>query len=243
MASLQTLKPIVFEVQQACRQLSLGVPTGVFDSLDETAQVMGAVANLAGILLADSFEWQHLQETFTVNGDGVTTEFALPDDFAEFVNNTGWSQAIRRPVVILNNQQWAAIASWLSSSFFVNPACRINDDVVQFMSAPPEGTVTFQYRSKNWIIDGLDPTMSKNILDNNADVPKFDWLMMTLAIKTKWLELKGMNTIAAQSDLNDRYLQLTQKDELSPVLVLSGPSPGTFRYLDNFYNTPDTNIG
>jgi hypothetical protein len=59
----------------------------------------------------------------------------------------------------------------------------------------------------------------------------------------KWLEHKSMSTVAAQADLNDRYFQLTQRDEVAPVLTLSGPVPGGFRYLDNFFNTPDTNIG
>lgn len=243
MASLQKLQPILFEVQEACKQLALPVPAGVYDVTDSTAQLMGSLANLAGILLNDQFNWQDLQKDFTVTGDNNTTIYDLPTDFSSFVDNTGWSQAIRRPVVVLNAQQWAAIASWLSQSFYVNPACRIYQNQLQFISAPPAGTITFQYRVANWVIDGNNPTLYKAIITQNSDVPRFDWLMMVLALKVKWLEQKNMNTNAAQSDLQDRYFQLTQKDELAPTLTLSGPVPGGFRYLDNFYNTPDTDIG
>ena len=244
MASLQKLQPILYEVQQACLQLSIPKPTGVFDVEDETAQLMGAVANLAGILLTDGFNWQDLQKSFEIIGDGTKTEFPLPDDFSAFVDNTGWSTAIRRPVLVLNPQQWAAISAWLSQSFYINPACRIYQNKLQFMSAPPtQGKITFQYKVCDWVISGTDPLATKSILTDNADVPRFDWMMMTLAIKVKWLEQKGMNTLAAQSDLMDRYLQLTQRDKVAPILQLSGPQPGSFRYLDNFYNTPDTNIG
>jgi len=243
MAALQRTNTITYEVQQACRQLSLTPPVGVYDSLDETAQLMGAVANLAGILLADNYNWQHLQDVFTVTGDGSTTEFDLPADFASFVDNTGWSNVIRRPVLVLNAQQWTAISSWLSQSFYVNPACRIYQDKLQFMSAPPVGTIVFQYKKSTWVQDSDDPAVFKDLCTKNNDVPTFDWLMMTLAIKVKWLEAKGMSTVAAQSDLNDRYFQLTQKDEVAPILQLSGPQPGSFRYLDNLYNTPDTNVG
>ena len=244
MAALQKMQTITYEVQQACLQLSLPPPVGVYDSVDETAQLMGAVANLAGILLTDNYNWQDLQATFTVTGTGVATAFDLPADFSAFIDNTGWSQSLRRPVLILNPQQWASISAWLSQSFYINPACRIYKNQLQFMSPPPAGaTITFQYKICNWVIDGDDASIRKSILTKNTDLPIFDWMMMVLAIKVKWLEQKSMNTVAAQSDLNDRYNQLTQRDEIAPILQLSGPQAGGFRYLDNFYNSPDTNIG
>lgn len=244
MSTLQKLKPILFEVQQACLQMGLPPPVGVYDSQDETAKLMGAVANLAGILLTDSFLWQDLQDILQITGNGVQTSFPLPPDFSSIVDSTGWSNAIRRPVVVLNPQQWAAISSWLSQSFYVNPACRIYQNALQFMSPPPAGAViNFQYRKCNWVIDGTDNAIFKDMLTANADIPRFDWLMMTLAIKVKWFEQKKMDTSAAQSDLNDRYLQLTQRDSVAPILSLSGGYAGSFRYLDNYYNTPDSNIG
>lgn len=244
MPALQRQQPILFEVQEACKQMTLTAPTGVFDSQDETALLMGSLANLAGILLADNFNWQHLQETFTINPDGVNTSYPLPVDFGCMVDNTGWSYAIRRPVIVLNAQQWASISAWLSQSFFINPACRINKDQLEFLSPPPAGgKITFQYRVANWVIDGKDNTKTKQFLSDNADIPRFDWLMMVMAIKLKWQEQKQMDTTSTQSDLNDRYLQLTQKDEIAPILTLSGPMPGGFRFLDNFYNSPDTGIG
>lgn len=244
MASLQKLQTILYEVQQACGQLSLPKPTGVFDSLDETALAMGAVANLGGILLTDEYNWQHLQETFTCAGDGTKTSFPLPTDFGSIVDNTGWSNAVRRPIVVLNAQQWAAISSWLSQSFFINPACRIYQNTMQFMSPPAAGSnVTFQYKVSDWVIDADDANTTKAIVEKNGDTPRFDWLMMTLAIKVKWLELKGMDTTAAQNDLETRYGQLTQKDEVAPTLYLNGGAGGGFRYLDNEFNVPDTGLG
>lgn len=242
MAALQTQATILFEVQQACLQLSLPSPAGVYDSTDETALAMGAVANLAGILLADGFNWEHLQGTITCVGDGVTTAFNLPADFGAIIDNTGWSAAIRRPVVVLNAQQWAAIAAWQGSAFTLSPACRIYNDQIVFISAPPVGNITFQYRVKYWVIDGVTPTTKKELLTANADIPRFDWLMMTLAIKVKWLEMKSMSTMAAMADLQDRYLQLTSKDEIAPTLSLSGSQQGSFRYIDGM-NLPDTGYG
>lgn len=244
MAALQKQQPILWEVQETCKQMALPIPTSVFSSADETAILMGSLANLAGILLTDTFNWQDLQKPFEITGDGILTEWPLPADFGSFVDNTGWSYAIRRPVVILNAQQWAAISTWLSQSFYINPACRIYQNKLQFMTAPANGgKITFQYRVCDWVIDGDNASVVKPLITKDNDVPRFDWLMMVLAIKVKWLEQKQMDTTAAQSDLNDRYKQLTQRDEIAPILTLSGPMPGGFRYLDNFYNSPDTGIG
>jgi hypothetical protein len=246
MAALQTQNTILYAVREACKQLSLPIPTDIFGTNvgDATAQLMGSVANLAGIMVADAHQWEFLQDVLTCTGDGVTTEFALPANFSEIVGSTGWSDTIRRPVVVLNAQQWAAISSWLSQSFFVNPACRIYQDTVQFMSAIPNGSVvTFQYRKKAWVIDANDPLVFKEICDKNGDRPMFDWLLMILAIKMKYLEFKGMSNVGAQQDFNDRIAQLIQKNQMAPVLSLSGPMMGGFRYLDNFFNTPDTNLG
>ena len=244
MATLQKQQTILWEVQEACKQLALPAPNDVFGAADETALLMGSLANMAGILLSDGFNWQDLQKELVITGDGTTKEYPLPADFGSIVDNTDWSHSIRRPVIVLNPQQWAAISTWLSQSFYINPACRIYQNQLQFMTAPPNaGKITFQYRVCNWVQDGVQATLTRPILTANSDIPRFDWLMMVLAIKVKWLEQKGMDTTAAQSDLNDRYLQLTQRDEVAPTLTLSGPMPGGFRYLDNFFNSPDTGIG
>jgi hypothetical protein len=222
----------------------LSVPIGVYDVLDEHALLMGSVINVAGILVNEAYAWQQMQSVFTCTGDGVRKGYDLPSDFARFTDNTGWSRAIRRPVVVLGPQQWSAISSWLSQSFYINPACRIQNDQLQFLSPPVAGdTVTFQYQRSTWVQDADTITVFKSFCEKNGDVPQFDWLLMMLAIKIKWREAKSLDTTAVQSDFQDRINQLTQSNTLAPILNLSGGAPGSFRYLDNFYNTPDTNIG
>lgn len=243
MASLQKLDTILYEVQQASIQMSLPPPRGVYDSSDENALLMGAVANLAGIVCADAYDWQQLRKPFIANGDGVRTAYDLPADFSRFVDGTGWSKSIRRPVQVLNPQQWAGVRSWLSQSFYINPACRIIADQLQFLSPPANGDqITFEYVDANWVIDADDATITKQKAQKNGDKPRFDWLLMVIAIKVKWLEQKAMNTVGAQSDFNDRVAQLLQHDQMGQVLTLSGSAPGGFRSLDG-YNTPDSGFG
>ena len=244
MASLQKLDTVLAEVKEASLQMSLPPPTGVYDSLDENVLLMGSVVNLAGIMVSEAFDWQALRKPLVFVGDGAKTAFDLPADFSRFVDETGWSSAIHRPVNVLNAQQWASVRSWLSQSFYINPACRIMADQLQFLSPPAAGDqISFEYVDANWVIDAdAVPTLYKQKANKNADKPRFDWLLMVLAIKVKFLEQKGMSTVAEQSDFNDRLMQLTQRDQMAQVLTLSGPVPGGFRYIGGG-NTPDTGFG
>lgn len=236
--------PILTIVQNAAVQLNLTKPSGVYDSADETAQLMGAFANLVGTLLSESEDWQQLSVPFSVTGDGTTTEFPLPNDLSRFKADTGWSHAKRRPVIIINAQQWAAINAWLSQSFFVNPACRIFNDNLQFMTAPADTeNITFEYLTKNWVIDGLAPTLLKESLTQNSDIPKFDAILFTSGLKLKWLETRGMPTGAVKNEFDQRYLQLTARDNMAQALSLNGGTFTGFRLLDNFYNAPDVGYG
>jgi len=242
-ASLQKLDTVLYEVQQACLQLSLPAPSGVYDSSDDNALLMGSVVNLAGIMTGDAFDWQSLRKEFRITGDGIKTAWPLPADFSHFIDGTGWSFAIRRPVVVVSAQQWATVNAWIPK-VTISPICRIFADQLQFITPPQAGgDIVIEYLDANWVIDEADPLLFKQKATKNGDKPRFDWLLMVQAIKVKWLEHKGMNTSAAQADFNERLYQLTQHDQMGQVLTLSGPAPGGFRYLDNLSNVPDTGFG
>lgn len=240
MASLQKLDTILYEVQQAFLQMSLPPPSGLFDSRDENALLMASVANLAGIMVNDAHEWQSQRKQWTLTGDGAVAAFDLPDDFDRFVDDTGWSRVTNQPVYALSPQRWARIKA--SPSLTVSPFCRIMGNQLVFSSPPAVGDIVFEYVDANWVNDGQALGATKSKATHASDVPRFDWLLMTLAIKLKWLEQKGMSTIAAQSDFNDRLAQLMQRDVMGQVLTLSGPAPGSFRYVDGM-NAPDTGYG
>src|SRR5262245_9030544 len=204
---------------------------------------MGSVVNLAGIMVGEAFDWQSLRKVFTVNGNGIADAFDLPADFSRFVDGTGWSTTMRHPVVVMNAQQWANAKSWVPK-LTISPMARIFQDKLQFLVPPAVGEViTIEYIDAHWVIDAENLTTYKQRADKNGDFPRFDWLLMVMAIKLKWLEAKGMDTTAAQGDFNERVRQLSQRDQMGQTLTLSGPVPGAFRYLDGAANVPDTGFG
>jgi hypothetical protein len=238
--TLYTYGTILEEVQDALVQLSQVKPTGVFDSQDKNAILMGALANTIGPLL-QVFPWQQFREEFIVVGDGVETSFDLPDDYARMVDDTGWSSAQRRPVVVVTAQSWAAVKAWLGQSFYINPAVRIFDDKMYFLTPPADGdNVTFEYVSKFWVLDE-DAITKKYRLDANTDKPMYDSQMFMLALKLKWAGNKGLPTQEYQQDFDERFEQMTQSNQMASPLSLNG-GIGGFRYL-NGANVPNTGYG
>ena len=237
--------PILTLVQNACVQLNLAKPTGVYDSQDEHAILMGSYANLIGPMLAEGYDWQQFNQTFSVLGDGVQTAFPLPADFGEFIDDTGWSLSNRRPVIIINEQQWASIEAWLSQSYFVNPACKIDNDNLNFITAPGlNEQITFTYTSSRyWAQDGANASVKIEALVKNSDIPLFDQLLFTIALRLKWQEIRGMPTQQAQSEFDTRLDQVLGRNQMAGALSLNGGTGFGFRYLDNWVNSPDTGFG
>jgi hypothetical protein len=194
-------------------------------------------------MLQDSFKWQQFRKEYVVTGDGVESAFALPAGFSRFADETGWSHTNRRSVIIVNDVQWAEMKAWVSQSFFVNPACRIFDDKVQFLTPPAlDEKITFEYVSSYWVIDANDQNLLKTACDKNGDIVMHDSLLFTLALGVKWLEAKGMPTQTIQQDFNERFQQITSRNQMAGVLSLNGGNMTGFRYL-NGANVPDVGFG
>ena len=240
---LYTYAPILSIVQNALVRLNQPKPTGVYDSPDQNAQIMGSLANGIGPMLQDVYKWQQFRKDFEVTGDSVETAFDLPDDLSRFADMTGWSHANRRPVIIVNDVQWNSIKAWVSQSFFVNPACRIFDDQLQFLTPPAlNERITFEYISNGWVIDGVDPDTIKQTISANSDTPMHDSLLFTFALMVKWLETRGMPTQTSQQDFNERFQQITSRNQMAGVLSLNGGTMQGMRYL-NGANVPDVGFG
>lgn len=242
MSNLYVYKTILQEVQDALVTLNQSRPTGVYDSQDSNAILMGALANQIGPLLTEAFEWQQFRLTLTVTGDGSTTEFALPAGLDKITSDTGWSQTNRRPVQILNAQQWAAAQAWIGQTPYLTPACRMSNNALEFISAPAVSEViTFEYVTRNWVLDA-DGVTTKEALVVNADKPLHDSLLFTFALKLKWAEVRGMSTASLQQDFEDRFLQITGRNTMASTLII-GAGDLTGPRLLGLGNIPETGYG
>jgi hypothetical protein len=238
--SVQSYGTVLDIVQAATRQMSILVPTGVYDSLDENALLMGSnINNIGAMLLAHRKVFQQFRREWTLTGDGVRTNWDIPSDYGRLVNNTGWSYAMSRPVRLVSADQWAAYKV-SRVALAVQPIFRLMNDQFVFATPPMLGeTMTFEYLSSNWVIDGVNVAIQKEQCTRNSDKPMFDFTLMVLATKMKWREAKGFDTQAETTDFNDRLMQLADADTPGDILSLSGGS----HPLVSEWNLPVTGYG
>jgi len=243
LANLYLYATILKIVQDALVSMNQTSPAGVYDSQDGNAVMMGSLANQVGPLLTDIYSWQQFNATFTVTGNGITTDFPLPSGLSRFIGNTGWSVTNRRPVQIVSDSEAAAVAAWIGNTPFLSPACRVVDDVMRFVSAPANlESITFQYVSRNWVLDA-DTVTEKEELTANLDKPRHDSLLFTFALKLKWAQVRGLASAQFQQDFNDRFSQITTRNQMANTLVIGGGvRAGATRFL-NGGNVPDTGFG
>ncbi len=84
---------ILSVVQNVCLAVGLDKPDVVLSSTDREMQEMVRIANEVALRIRDAeFDWQTLQVIKTIQGDGVSEAFDLPDDYARMLTKASlWS--------------------------------------------------------------------------------------------------------------------------------------------------------
>lgn len=228
-------------VNQALQELGLPqveTTLSVFD--DQTGfQALGLV-NALGTQLVKVHDWQFLEKSVEFTGDGVATEFDMPDDFGRIVNQTQWSSTNRRPMVgPVSPQGW----SWVKYgivSVGVYYRYRILDGKFTVFPVPALGEkINFFYISRNWVFDPtivLPLSQYKDKLTKDTDEPVFDSFLMIAGAKFKLWAAKGMES----SELGREFEYMVQAEkgqtQGAAVIQLSGSGAG---YLIGGQNIPD----
>lgn len=86
---------VLSAVQAAAPWIGIAVPTVLFTGTDRTSVEMQAVANEAAQGICEDVDWQRLKLQNTITGDGTTTDWSLPTDYARMPKVTHlWQSAL-----------------------------------------------------------------------------------------------------------------------------------------------------
>lgn len=200
----------------------------------------------AGEELALAYPWEFLNESHQiVTADTDSGDYPLPEDFMYMIPQTGWERAENVPLFgPLSAQDWTYLLGRDLVSYTIYASFRLKDGQFSiFPQPPPNGLdINYEYQSRNWVIDGTDPTMTKANVNVGSDKPMYDRTLITRMLKMKWLGSKGFDTTEAQGDFNQVFGFLTGKDKSAEILSAGG-NRGGIPYLDAYRNTPDTGYG
>ena len=172
------------------------------------------------------------------------TLYPMPSDFDRLVDNTQWDKT-RHWVIIgpETGQQW----QWLKSGFIsTGPRMRWRQLGGYFQIWPPLGVadyIGFEYVSNQWVLSAaaqvLGPTPDKSSFTVDTDVCIFNDTLMTLGIKSKYMQAKAwadpygtlfdqQKSTAIASDAGSATLNMAPR--MSDVLITQS-------------NIPDSNFG
>lgn len=228
-------------INAACQELGLP-PVSLNASANDAIgyQALGLL-NALGDELARVHDWQFLEKVMTFTGDGVTDSFPMPEDFGRQVNQTQWSTSQSRPMMGPDSPQVWSWSQYGIVSVGVFFRYRILDNEYTVFPVPGAGEeFALYYISKNWVQDGLNPTVYKDQVTGPNDIPVFDRRVMISGLKVKLWAQKGFDTTVLQREFDAMLLAEKGQNQGARVINLSS---GGGNVLINWQNISDTGFG
>ena len=234
-------------VQNVAQMVSYPNPSDPAGDSDPSVQQMIQAVNMSATELLGLYDWQALTRTYEISIAADTPgqteqEFALPEDFYEWVDQTQWNSTNQLPAIgPVSPQMWQnlLIRTTLPTMSFY---WQVRDNSLYILAPPTEAqTLSFFYQSLAWVQDQDNSTLYKNRATKNGDIVLLDAFLITLYTRAKWLEMKGLDSSAAMRDFHVNFENRKGQKKGSPVLNMVR-SYG-FPYLSALYNTPDTGFG
>lgn len=224
-------------IDAACDELGLPRQSLVAGLIGQIGTQALSLLNSLGDDLVKAHDWQFLEATATFNGDGTTTEFALPSDFGRIVNQTTWSTNNKLPMEgPLSPQAWGWVQFGIVSAG-VFYRYRILGNQLAVFPAPTSGEVIkFYYIKKNWVLDD-DAVTYKDSTDAGADTPQFNRSLLIKGLKVRLWAQKGFDTTLIGKEFYDELAMEKGQDQGAPVLNLSSTRNSIL--LDPRRNIPD----
>lgn len=234
MAVLATAQEII---DQALAELGLPSSTiGATTAGIQTAVQALAILNGLGDDCVKVHDWQDLEKTATMTGDGVVTEFEMPADFGRVVNQTQWASNLRRPMLgPLTAQQWGWTQYGIVS-VGVYYRYRILSNNFAVYPVPAAGEVfNFYYISKNWVMESDGVTL-KDKITSGDDTPLFDRSLMVAGVKLRVWAIKGFDTTQLASEFN--YRLEAEKGQNQGAMTINLSNQPDYHLID-ITNVPD----
>lgn len=207
--------------QDAIARLVATKPNAVFASDVEICVEIASLSNEAAADIAKGHDWQALTALKTINGDGTTEGWPLPDDYDRMVNGTD----VHSGTWIWQRYTNTGLDGWLELKALL-PAIppgywNILGGSMSFVPVIATGDkAEFYYVSSKWArAAGGTP---KAAFDRDDDSFALDERLLTLALIWRWKSMKGMDY---QEDMRNYDIALSQamaRDKGSRVIRSSG---------------------
>lgn len=232
-------------LSRAAVQLGLGASADPYASTDPNFVMLREYLATAGDELNREHNWRHLIRECVITTIGNQATYQLPNDFHEFMDQSGWNRSTRLPLLgPMSPQEWQYIKA-IQVGVVLNVIFRPRAGMIEFgIVLPAAGTVlAFEYKSSFWV----QTAAGTGVPDASQPGASADWVLydptlMVRSVKLAWLGDRGFDTAKAQSDYDARLEHVIGKDMLGRVLSLSG-SKNLNPLISGDANMPITGYG
>jgi len=215
---------------------SLGDPYG---SNDQNVVLLRQLAISVGRELVGKRDWSHLKKQTTVSLVNGTYVYALPNDFARYIDGSGWNRTTQLPLGgPVDSLEWQDFQARSVSGTYTLYVRIVNNELWFHPTPSSAQTAAYEYISSYWVKPSGQSAPTTDRPTANTDTIHFEPLLFLRALKLKWLRQKGLDTSAAQDDFDERYQQVASQDGAAPALRLAGGSSGLRDPI-----VPDTGFG
>lgn len=211
-----------------------------------------ALLTNCGRELYNKYQWQQFIQNASYDTDtdiivGTTNEFALPNDFANLINQTGWTPnnlGLGLPLGgPYTEQQWDAIVAQQLAASTIYIGFKIANGTFQVLPDPPPAntTITFGYMSRNWVqVLGVAANGATKV-ENSSDIVMFEPVMVVKMLAARYKQAKGFDATDSLDQFNAAFNSATSLNSPAPVLDMGRSM--LFPLLNIFTNTPPTGYG
>lgn len=218
---------ILSAMQSAALVLVGRKPAGFFASTDKFEVEIADLINEVAEDVARYQDWQALQTTAAITGNGVTAAFSLPTDYARMLVNTDVRSSM---FPLWNYARYDNINDFLHDQAVGYRAAPggwiITGGQIKF-NPPPTGVSSYPYITRNWAIDS--DGSRKAAFDADDDSFVLPERLLKLGLIWRWRENKKLDASGDQEAFTKALDEYAVSDGGSRVYRYNGRSsfPGT----------------
>lgn len=227
-------------VRDVMSALGLDLPDNVAESTDPNAVLLWTLATRAGQRLLGEYDWQFLSRDHTVTTEIGVSEYALPEDFDRYVQDSSWNHSTRLPAIgSLHEYEWQMLKARQLEGTTFTMLFRIQDDLLVFYDTPSvEQTIVLPYTGRAWVLRADDEY--SDFVNEDSDIIRYDSQLFQAALRLEWDTEKKFDTSASALAYNRLLAAAKGKDAPGRTLTLN--QLGAYPYL-GIINIPDTGYG
>lgn len=203
---------------EAAIELNQPEPSTLFSTTDQFAKELRTQANRTAVAVAKAYDWQKLLAIHTLTGDGTTTSFSLPSNYARMTKGADLltSSFGYRLVKARDANQW--LYYQINNTIIGYPGrWIIIGGAIEVLPAIADGDTVKFYYIKNTIVTGASAQTNFESDTDTFDLPE---RLITLGVVWRWRAQKRREYAEDLRNFEIALAEETATDKGSRVLVV-----------------------